>query len=160
MNLIIILRSQSTLSSKVKTIKNMKVLLYTCFYSSNHENCNIKFSLNTFSNQITIASVKFILEFYISDIKGYLRYKTILCQSSTGCVINKFFYLKKKCFVLEIPRFSCFCETCRFQNLWCHHKYCCIMQVTLMHVCLFLLIPKSNQNEIWSNTSGLYDKHV
>ena len=61
----------------------MKVLLYTCFYSSNHENCNIKFSLNTFSNQITIASVKFIfLEFYISDVKGYLRYKTILCHKA------------------------------------------------------------------------------
>ena len=46
---------------------------------------------------------------------------------------NLFFYLKKKeCYVLKILRFLCFCETCRFQNLWRHHKHCCIMQVTLM----------------------------
>ena len=52
---------------------------------------------------------------------------------SAWCIINEFFYLKKKkYFVLEISRFLCFCETCRFQNLWHHHKYCCIMQVTPM----------------------------
>ena len=39
--------------------------------------------------------------------------------------------MKKKCFVLEISRFLCFCET-RVQNLWCHQKHCWIMQVTLM----------------------------
>ena len=38
------------------------------------------------------------------------------------CVINEFFYLKKKCFILEILRFLCFCETHWFQNLWRHHK--------------------------------------
>ena len=43
-----------------------------------------------------------------------------------------FFYLKKKCFVLKILRFLCFCKTCRFQNLWRHHKYYCIMIVTLL----------------------------
>ena len=42
--------------------------------------------------------------------------------------------MKKKCFVLEISRFLCFCESCRFQNLWRHHKYCYIMQATLMLV--------------------------
>ena len=28
-----------------------------------------------------------------------------------------------------------------------------------VHLCLFLLNPKYFQNEIWSNTSALYDKH-
>ena len=41
--------------------------------------------------------------------------------------------MKKKCFVLEISRFLCFCDTCRFQNLW-RHKYWYIMQATLMLV--------------------------
>ena len=42
--------------------------------------------------------------------------------------------MKKKRFVLEISGFLCFCESCRFQNLWRHHKYCYIMQATLMLV--------------------------
>ena len=29
-----------------------------------------------------------------------------------------------------------------------------------LHLCLFLLNPKPYQNEIWSNTNVLYDKHV
>ena len=41
--------------------------------------------------------------------------------------------MKKKCFVLEISRFLCFCDTCRFQNVW-RHKYWYIMQATLMLV--------------------------
>ena len=28
-----------------------------------------------------------------------------------------------------------------------------------VHLCLFLLNPKYFQNEIWSNTTALYDKH-
>ena len=44
-----------------------------------------------------------------------------------------FFYMKKKwCFVLELLRFLCFCETRIFQNLWRHHKHCHIMEVTLL----------------------------
>ena len=43
-----------------------------------------------------------------------------------------FFIWRKKCFVLEMSRFLCFCEIHRFQNLWCHHRHCCIMEVTLV----------------------------
>ena len=64
-----------------------------------------------------------------------------LSQSSAWYVINEFFYLKKKsCFVLEISRFLCFCETCRFQNLWRHDRYCCIMQVTFVLI-FWILSP-------------------
>ena len=49
--------------------------------------------------------------------------------------------MKKKCFVLEILRFLCFYETYRFQNLWCHHKYCSIIQVTLMLIFFWILSP-------------------
>ena len=45
--------------------------------------------------------------------------------------INDFFYLKEKYFILEISRLLCFCEIHRNQNLWCHHKHCYIMEVTL-----------------------------
>ena len=40
--------------------------------------------------------------------------------------------MKKKCFALEISRFFYFCEIHRFQNLWCHHRHCYIMEVTLV----------------------------
>ena len=53
---------------------------------------------------------------------------------------------KKYYFVLEISRFSCFCEIHRFQNLWCHHRHCYIMEV---HLCCLLLNPKYYQNEFW-----------
>ena len=49
--------------------------------------------------------------------------------------------MKKKRFILEILRFVCFCKTCRFQNLWHHHKHCCIMQVTLMFNFFWTLSP-------------------
>ena len=26
----------------------------------------------------------------------------------------------------------CFCEICKFQNLWRHHRHCCIMKVAVM----------------------------
>ena len=75
------------------------------------------------------------------SLKGYLRYKTILCHKAAWFVINEFFYLKKKsCFVLEMSRFLCFCETCRLQNFWRHHKSCCIMQVTLIYAYFFWIL--------------------
>ena len=71
------------------------------------------------------------------------------------CLINDFFYLKKKCFVFKKFKCLCFCKINRFQNLWYHHKHFCIMEVALM---LIFFNPKHYQNEIWSNTSVLYDK--
>ena len=66
-------------------------------------------------------------------VKGCLRYKTIFSPlSNPWCVINEFFYLKKKCFVLEKSWFLCFCEIYTFQNLWRHHRYCHIMEATLL----------------------------
>ena len=47
-------------------------------------------------------------------------------------------------------------ENHRFQNRWRHHRYCYIMEITLS---LFLLNLKYYQNEIWLNTTVLYDKH-
>ena len=77
-------------------------------------------------------------------------------SGSPRSIINEFFYLKKKCFILEIFRFLCFCEIGQFQNLWCYYKHCWMMEVTLI---LISLNPKYYQNEIWSNASVLYDKN-
>ena len=65
-------------------------------------------------------------------LKVTLLQNYFLSYSSPWCVINDFFYLKKKCFVLEISRFSCFCEIHKFQILWHHHKHCCIMEFILL----------------------------
>ena len=46
--------------------------------------------------------------------------------------------MKKKCFILDISRFLCFREIHRFQNLWCHHKHCYIMEVT--YACFFWIL--------------------
>ena len=36
--------------------------------------------------------------------------------------------------------FLCFCEVCRFQILWRHHKHCCLMLISYyLDLCLFLL---------------------
>ena len=93
----------------------------------------------------------------LSSLKGYLPLQNYsLIQSSPWCAINEFFHLNKKCFVLEIMWFLCFWGICRFQNLWRHHRHCWIMEVTLM---LISFNPMYYQNEIWSSTSVLYDKH-
>ena len=45
---------------------------------------------------------------HIDSFEGYLCHKTIFCHkvASLSCVVDEFFYLKKKlCFVLEISRF-------------------------------------------------------
>ena len=63
---------------------------------------------------------------------------------------------KKSCFVLEVSGFLCFGEITDF-------KICdVIIGVATswkLHLYLFLLNPKYYQNEIWSNTSVLYDKY-
>ena len=63
-----------------------------------------------------------------------------------------FFYLNKKlCFVLDMSNFLCFCEIHRFQNLWCHHRHCYIMEVTFMLISYFRNIhPEMFFNEIWN----------
>ena len=51
---------------------------------------------------------------------------------SLWCVINEYFYLKRKwCFDLKISRFFWFCVIHRSQNLWRHHRHCFTMEVTL-----------------------------
>ena len=58
-----------------------------------------------------------------AQVKGYLCYKTILCRKvALDVQLMNFFIWKKKCFVLKILRFLCFCEIRRSQNLWRHHK--------------------------------------
>ena len=48
--------------------------------------------------------------------------------------------MSKKCFVLEIFRFLCFCKICRFQNLWRHHRHCFIMEAILINAYLFWML--------------------
>ena len=64
---------------------------------------------------------------------------------------------KKQCFVPEISGFLYFCEMHRFQNMLLHDRHCYIMEVTHM---IISLNPKYYQNEIWSNTHVVHDKHV
>ena len=66
--------------------------------------------------------------------------------------------MKKKCFVLKISRFLCFYEIHRFQNLWCHHRHCYIMEIILMLT--FSFNPKYYQNETWSTTTVLYMANI
>ena len=47
-------------------------------------------------------------------------------------LMNLFILKKKKCFLLEISRFLCFCKIHIFQNLWHHHRHCYIMEVIIM----------------------------
>ena len=62
--------------------------------------------------------------------KGYLGYKTNLCHKVVLNVwlINLLIWI----FCSRDIEIFVFYETHRFQNLWRHHKYCSIMQVTLM----------------------------
>ena len=65
------------------------------------------------STQNTYKSIVFFFSRLI-PLQSYF-----LPKGSTWCVINDFFYLKKKkCSVLKISRFLCFCKIHRFQNLW------------------------------------------
>ena len=75
-------------------------------------------------------------------LKGYIRCKTIFCHKAALYVyLTIFFYLnKKQCFVLKIFRFLCFCEICRFQNLWRHHRHCYIMEAILINAYLFWML--------------------
>ena len=50
------------------------------------------------------------------------------------------FFLKKKCFVLEISRLSSFCEIHRFENLLRHHRHSYIMKVTLSYPYIFSIL--------------------
>ena len=65
------------------------------------------------------------------------------------------FLFEKKMFRSQDIEILGFCETCRFQNLWRHHKYHCIMQVTL------ILSPiKMKFGQIWvccmTNISNMF----
>ena len=51
-------------------------------------------------------------------VKGYLHCKSIFSHTvALDVQLINFFSLKKKCFVLEMSRFLCFCEIHKFQNL-------------------------------------------
>ena len=55
--------------------------------------------------------------------------------------LKNFFDLNKKyCFVLEIFIFLYFCEICRFQNLWRHHRHFFIMEAILINAYLFWML--------------------
>ena len=67
-------------------------------------------------------------------IKGYFHYKIIFCHKVAHDVWLMNFLFEEKIILCsqEIYRFLCFGEIHRFQNLWCHHRHCYIMEVMLM----------------------------
>ena len=51
-------------------------------------------------------------------LKRYLCYKTIFVhKAALDKQLMNFLNLMKKCFILQISRFLCFCEILRFQNM-------------------------------------------
>ena len=67
--------------------------------------------------------------------------------------MNYFIGRKNTVSVLRYIDF-CFSEIQEFQNLWRHHRHCCIMNSFA-----YFVSPKYYQNEIWSNTSISYNKY-
>ena len=94
----------------------------------------------------------------IHNIKGYLCQKTILCHKTALDVqlMNFFIGRKNKVSFLRYRDFCVFVKPADF-------KICdviiSIAAKCKLHLCIFLLNPKSYPNEIWSNTSVLYGKH-
>ena len=101
---------------------------------------------------LNLVPICWIHEFYYLQnlkVKCYLRYQTIfLPWSSPWCLINEFFHLKKKCFVLEIFRCLCFCEIYWLLNLWRHHGHYCIMEVTFAYFFWILSTIKMKFDQI------------
>ena len=100
-----------------------------------HPQANLELWSCTFSQHVTVlfhlyTSFKFLESFaYCVPLSASLN----VTSATKLFFVIKQRLMKKKCFVLEISRFLCFCDTCRFQNLW-RHKYWYIMQATLMLV--------------------------
>ena len=114
---------------------------------------------NTHVNTVRCATVCHVY-FSFPKILGFYNFiipplqNCFLLKVAPDLQLRNFFICRKSNVLFSrYLDFLCFCEIHRFQNLWCH---CCIMQVTLMHI---LSNPKHYQNEIWSNTCVLYDKH-
>ena len=101
-----------------------------------HPQANLELWSCTFFQHVTAlfhlyTSFKFLESFaYCVPLSALLK----VTSATRLFFVIKQRLAKKKCFILEISRFLCFCESCRFQNLWRHHKYCYIMQATLMLV--------------------------
>ena len=105
--------------------------------------------------KLTLVIIKSLFKEPNGQVKGYVWYKTIFCHKvALNAQLMIFLFKKQWCFVFETSRFFCFCEIHRFQNLWCHHKHCYVIKVTLNS-----FNPKNYQNEIRSGTSVLYDNH-
>ena len=64
------------------------------------------------------------------DVTGYLHYKTILCHRVALDVQLMNFFWRKNVSFSRYQEFCVFVKSRRFQNLWCHHKHCWIMEVT------------------------------
>ena len=94
-----------------------------------------------------IDNTQFIIVFYLLKVTS--------TSKSAWCVINEFFYLKKKNVL-----FSKYLDFCVFANS-VDFKICDVIIDIATYwkllLCLFLLNPTYYQNEIWSNTSVLYD---
>ena len=112
-----------------------------------------------FSNSKRTTYVCLLPEFFITRIretefKGYLRYETNVYHkvALNMQLKNLFIWIKNN---ISFSRLLCFWEIHWFQNLLRHHKHSFIMEIILM----LLMNPKYYENEIWSNTSVLCDKH-
>ena len=76
-------------------------------------------------------------------LKGYLRHKTIFGNKVA----------------LDVSRYINFCIFVKSTDFKTCDVTTDIATSWKLHLCLFLLNLKYYQNEIWSNTSVLHDKH-
>ena len=86
--------------------------------------------------------------------KGYLRYKTILCHKAALDVYFMIFFIWRKNKV-SFLRYRDFCVFVKPADFKIFDVIISIGASYKLHLCLFLLKPKSYQNEIWSNTSAV-----
>ena len=92
-------------------------------------NGKLHFLCSVVVNELKETTFKNIHQYsFLCTIDHFLKVTSAknysLSSGNPWYVINEFEDLKKKCFVLEISRFLCFCEIYRFQNLWRQHKHC------------------------------------
>ena len=94
----------------------------------------------------------------LSELKVYLRYKTIFCRKVALDMWLINFFIRRKNDVL-FSRYLDFCVFMKSIDLKICDVIIGIATLWKLHLCLFPLNRKYYQNEIWSNTSVVYDKH-
>ena len=118
----------------MKTEQNHHISIHQLLKA--HLIANLELWSCTFFQHVTVL---FHLYTFFKFLESFAYCVPLSASLKVTSATKLFFVIKqclmqKKCFVLEISKFLCFCETHWFQHLWRHHKYCCIMQATLMLV--------------------------